>query len=88
MSSPDLVAVADVRRNRVQLVAGGRAKELHGSDGDDADQGDQKDVLNHGGSVFFADKAAHKGVKGGHDSCSFPILGDLMPLLKAFNIAP
>jgi hypothetical protein len=60
--SKELVAVDDVRRNRVQLVAGGGAKELHGDDGDNADQGNQKNVLDHGGSVLFANKAAHKGV--------------------------
>ena len=61
-SYSELVAVDDVRRNRVQLVAGGGAEELHGDDGDNADQSDQKNVLDHGGSVLFANKAAHKGV--------------------------
>ena len=69
----ELVAVDDVARNRVQLVAGGGTKELHGDDGDNADQSDQKNVLNHGGSVLFANKTARKGLKGGHDNYSFPI---------------
>jgi len=86
-SCSELVAVDDIRRNRVQLVAGGGAKELHGDDGDNADQRNQKNVLDHGGSILFANKAAHKGV---HDNYSFPIQwGDLCLFLRRlFNIAP